>query len=57
MIVDKALELADVDGFKKRRKDALKRGKLRGLGISCVLEHSGGAPLEGAALRFRAATA
>ena len=34
------------------RKEALKRGKLRGLGISCVLEHSGGAPLEGAALRF-----
>jgi carbon-monoxide dehydrogenase large subunit len=52
VIVDKALELAEVDGFKKRRKDALKRGKLRGLGISCVLEHSGGAPLEGAALRF-----
>ncbi|MET0669594.1 MAG: xanthine dehydrogenase family protein molybdopterin-binding subunit, partial [Xanthobacteraceae bacterium] len=52
VIVDKALKLADVDGFKKRRKEALKRGKLRGLGISCVLEHSGGAPLEGAALKF-----
>ena len=52
VIVDKALKLADVDGFKKRRKEALKRGKLRGLGISCVLEHSGGAPLEGAALQF-----
>jgi aerobic carbon-monoxide dehydrogenase large subunit len=52
VIVDKALKLADLDGFKKRRKDALKRGKLRGLGISCVLEHSGGSPLEGAALRF-----
>jgi aerobic carbon-monoxide dehydrogenase large subunit len=52
VIVDKALKLADVEGFKKRRKDSLKHGKLRGLGISCVLEHSGGAPLEGAALRF-----
>ncbi len=52
VIVDKALALADIDGFKKRRRDSLKRGKLRGLGISCVLEHSGGAPLEGAALRF-----
>jgi carbon-monoxide dehydrogenase large subunit len=52
VIVDKALKLADVDGFKKRRKEAAKRGKLRGLGISCVLEHAGGAPLEGAALRF-----
>jgi carbon-monoxide dehydrogenase large subunit len=52
VIVDKALKLADVDGFKTRRKEARKRGKLRGLGISCVLEHAGGAPLEGAALRF-----
>jgi len=52
VIVDKALKLADVDGFKKRRKESLKQGRLRGLGISCVLEHSGGAPLEGAALRF-----
>jgi carbon-monoxide dehydrogenase large subunit len=52
VIVDKALKLADVDGFKARRKEARKRGKLRGLGISCVLEHAGGAPLEGAALRF-----
>ena len=52
VIVDKALKLADVDGFRKRRKDSQKRGRLRGLGISCVLEHSGGAPLEGAALRF-----
>ncbi|HZO46258.1 MAG TPA: xanthine dehydrogenase family protein molybdopterin-binding subunit [Xanthobacteraceae bacterium] len=52
VVFEKALALADVDGFKKRRKEALKRGKLRGLGISCVLEHSGGAPLEGAALKF-----
>jgi carbon-monoxide dehydrogenase large subunit len=52
VIVDKALKLADVDGFKKRRRESERRGRLRGLGISCVLEHSGGAPLEGAALRF-----
>ena len=52
VVFEKALALADVEGFKKRRKDALKRGKLRGLGFSCVLEHSGGAPLEGAALKF-----
>jgi carbon-monoxide dehydrogenase large subunit len=51
-VVDKALALADVAGFKHRRKESQRRGKLRGLGISCVLEHSGGAPLEGAALRF-----
>jgi carbon-monoxide dehydrogenase large subunit len=52
VIVDKALTLADVDGFKTRRRESQKHGKLRGLGISCVLEHAGGAPLEGAALRF-----
>jgi carbon-monoxide dehydrogenase large subunit len=52
VIVDKALALADVGGFKRRRKEAQRRGRLRGLGISCVLEHSGGAPLEGAMLRF-----
>ena len=51
-IMDKALKLADVDGFKARKKESGKRGKHRGLGISCVLEHSGGAPLEGAALKF-----
>ncbi len=51
-IMDKALKLADVDGFKARKKESGKRGKYRGLGISCVLEHSGGAPLEGAALKF-----
>ncbi|MGH6771069.1 MAG: xanthine dehydrogenase family protein molybdopterin-binding subunit, partial [Xanthobacteraceae bacterium] len=51
-IVDEALALADVDGFKRRRRDSRKRGMLRGLGISCVLEHAGGAPTEGAALKF-----
>ena len=52
VIVDKALKFADVDGFKQRKKESAKRGKHRGLGISCVLEHSGGAPMEGAALTF-----
>jgi carbon-monoxide dehydrogenase large subunit len=49
---DKALELADYEGFKKRRRDAEKRGKYRGLGISCMLEHAGGAPTESAKLSF-----
>jgi len=51
-IFDKALALVDHAGFKARRKEALKRGRYRGLGISCFLEHSGGAPTEGAALAF-----
>ena len=29
-----------------------KRGKYRGFGISCMLEHAGGSPLEGTALSF-----
>ncbi|MCC6889334.1 MAG: xanthine dehydrogenase family protein molybdopterin-binding subunit [Hyphomicrobiales bacterium] len=53
VVFDKALKLADIDGFKARRRQSRKDGKLRGLGISCLLEHAGGAPLEGAALRFR----
>ena len=51
-ILDKALALADVDGFKQRRREAGKRGKYRGLGISCMLEHAGGFPLEGTWLSF-----
>jgi len=51
-IFDRALVLADYDGIKARRREAKKRGKYRGIGISCMLEHSGGAPLEGALLSF-----
>ena len=43
-VVDKGLALADYDGFKARKRESKKRGLLRGLGICCVLEHSGGAP-------------
>jgi carbon-monoxide dehydrogenase large subunit len=52
IVLDKALALADYDGFKQRRREAAKRGKYRGLGISCMLEHAGGFPLEGTALSF-----
>ncbi|HEY7662929.1 MAG TPA: xanthine dehydrogenase family protein molybdopterin-binding subunit [Xanthobacteraceae bacterium] len=51
-VLDKALALADCDGFKQRRREAARRGKYRGLGISCMLEHAGGVPLEGTALSF-----
>jgi carbon-monoxide dehydrogenase large subunit len=51
-ILDKALALADADGFKQRRREAGKRGKYRGLGISCMLEHAGGFPLEGTLVSF-----
>ncbi len=51
-ILDKALTLADYDGFKTRRREAKKRGKYRGIGISCMLEHAGGSPVEGALFTF-----
>ncbi|HUD85509.1 MAG TPA: xanthine dehydrogenase family protein molybdopterin-binding subunit [Xanthobacteraceae bacterium] len=51
-MLDEALKLADYDGFKKRRRESQKRGKHRGFGICCLLEHSGGAPIESAKLSF-----
>jgi carbon-monoxide dehydrogenase large subunit len=51
-VFDKALALADYDNFKARRRDAKRRGNYRGIGISCMLEHSGGSPIEGALLTF-----
>jgi carbon-monoxide dehydrogenase large subunit len=51
-IFDKALALADLEGFQQRKRDSRENGKLRGLGISCFLEHSGGVPNEGAYLTF-----
>ena len=51
-ILDKALELADHANFTARRREAQKRGKYRGLGVCCMLEHSGGSPTESAMLAF-----
>jgi len=41
-LLDTALQAADWDGFKARRKAAQKKGKLRGLGLALFLEPSGG---------------
>ena len=40
----KALELADVKGFNKRKRDSARNGKLRGLGFSTYIEACGIAP-------------
>lgn len=40
----KAMELADVKGFGKRKRDAARDGKLRGLGFSTYIEACGIAP-------------
>ena len=44
--MDKAMALADWDGFAARRAAARKRGRLRGLGLANYLETSSGAPRE-----------
>jgi carbon-monoxide dehydrogenase large subunit len=51
-IVHKALELADFDNFNKRRRESARRKKLRGIGVSCMLEHAGALPMEQAAITF-----
>ncbi|MBX6328806.1 MAG: xanthine dehydrogenase family protein molybdopterin-binding subunit [Pseudolabrys sp.] len=40
----KAMELADVKGFNKRKRESARRGKLRGLGYSTYIEACGIAP-------------
>src|SRR5690606_16064141 len=40
-VLDKALKIADVAGFARRRAESEKRGMIRGLGLSTVIENSG----------------
>lgn len=51
-ILDKALELAAHDTFEARRQAAAGEGRLRGLGLSCFLEHAGGLPTESLEIAF-----
>src|SRR6266581_2971798 len=44
--MDLAMKIADVEGFKQRKREAKKRGKLLGLGLSNYVESSIGAPKE-----------
>ncbi|HEY6023416.1 MAG TPA: xanthine dehydrogenase family protein molybdopterin-binding subunit [Pseudolabrys sp.] len=50
--MDLALELADIKGFKRRRDESRKRGKLRGMGISNTIERAAAGGTEGAEVRF-----
>ncbi len=43
-IFARALALADYEGFEKRRVEAERRGRLRGIGMACYVESSGVAP-------------
>lgn len=51
-ILDKALVLSDYAGFGVRRGASARAGKLRGIGVSCFLEHAGGQGTESADLSF-----
>jgi aerobic carbon-monoxide dehydrogenase large subunit len=51
-IMDKALAIADWDGYPKRKKKSARSGRIRGLGIACFMECVGGFPNEGADIRF-----
>jgi aerobic carbon-monoxide dehydrogenase large subunit len=53
-LMDRALELADWDGFAARKSASAARGLLRGRGIGCFLEATAGPMPEMAALRFDA---
>ena len=50
--LEMACKEADRDGFEARRRQAAARGRLRGLGIACSLECSGGMPEEYARIRL-----
>ena len=42
----------NMTSFNKRKRESAKRKKWRGIGISCMLEHAGALPTEGALLQF-----
>ena len=50
--MDKAVELADVAGFARRKGESKQRGKLRGLGIVNAIERASSPGLEYAEVRF-----
>src|SRR5260221_7672269 len=50
--MDMALALADFAGFERRRSEARKRGKLRGIGLSNTIERAAAQGFEGAEIRF-----
>jgi carbon-monoxide dehydrogenase large subunit len=47
-----ALEMHDHAGFSRRRREAARRNKWLGFGVSCMLEHAGAIPTESAKLVF-----
>src|SRR5207244_1606181 len=52
--LDRALAVADVQGFAARRHDREARGRLRGLGLAYHIKATGGSPSENVDIRFEA---
>ncbi len=52
--MEMALEAADWNGFARRREEAERRGKLRGIGVACFIEGAGYAPFESMRLQVDA---
>jgi aerobic carbon-monoxide dehydrogenase large subunit len=53
LLIKTALQAADWKGFAKRRREAKRRGKLRGIGFALFLEPSGGVGKEQAEIRIQ----
>ena len=53
--LEMTLQNANYDGFKARRDDAKKRGKLRGIGVSNSIERAAAPSLEQVEIRFNPA--
>ncbi len=53
LLIKTALQAADWQGFAKRRREAKRRGKLRGIGLALFLEPSGGVGKEQAEIRIQ----
>ncbi len=51
-VLKQALDAADYAGFKKRKRDSKKAGKLRGFGIGCYLEVTAGGGKETGNIHF-----
>jgi carbon-monoxide dehydrogenase large subunit len=51
--MERAMDVADWNGFEQRRRAAAKRGKLLGRGLACYVESSIGAPNEQARITVR----
>ena len=51
-LFDFAMESADVAGFKQRKRESKKAGKLRGLGVGCYVETTASGTVEMGGIRF-----